>query len=43
MTFRVNGLDIFCKGANWIPQDALPQRESRARWSTCSPAPRPPT
>ncbi len=31
MTFRVNGLDIFCKGANWIPQDALPQRESRAR------------
>jgi len=24
MTFRVNGIDIFCKGANWIPADALP-------------------
>ncbi|MEL6838875.1 MAG: glycoside hydrolase family 2 protein, partial [Pseudomonadota bacterium] len=22
--FRVNGRDIFCKGANWIPADALP-------------------
>ena len=31
MTFRVNGLDIFCKGANWIPSDALPQGETRAR------------
>ena len=29
--FRVNGLDIFAKGANWIPHDALPARESRAR------------
>ena len=29
MVFRVNGRDIFCKGANWIPPDALPQRESR--------------
>jgi beta-mannosidase len=28
MVFRVNGTDIFCKGANWIPPDALPQRES---------------
>lgn len=28
MTFRVNGRDIFCKGANWIPVDALPQRQS---------------
>lgn len=28
MTFRVNGRDIFCKGANWIPIDALPQRQS---------------
>ncbi|HTX73682.1 MAG TPA: glycoside hydrolase family 2 protein, partial [Rectinemataceae bacterium] len=26
MTFRVNGRDIFCKGANWIPADALPSR-----------------
>ncbi len=31
MVFRVNGRDIFCKGANWIPHDALPQRESRGR------------
>ncbi|MCL1920984.1 MAG: glycoside hydrolase family 2 protein [Kiritimatiellaeota bacterium] len=23
MTFRVNGADIFCKGANWIPCDAM--------------------
>jgi beta-mannosidase len=22
--FRINGRDIFCKGANWIPADALP-------------------
>lgn len=26
MKFRVNGRDIFCKGANWIPADALPAR-----------------
>ena len=24
MIFRVNGIDIFAKGANWIPADALP-------------------
>jgi beta-mannosidase len=29
MTFRVNGTDIYCKGANWIPCDALPQRITR--------------
>lgn len=26
---RVNGRDIFCKGANWIPADALPSRHTR--------------
>ena len=31
MSFRVNGVSSFCKGANWIPCDALPQRQSRAR------------
>ncbi|PRY77338.1 beta-mannosidase [Yoonia maritima] len=24
--FRINGRDMFCKGANWIPADALPGR-----------------
>jgi beta-mannosidase len=24
--FRVNGQEIFCRGANWIPADALPSR-----------------
>ncbi|MDA0335837.1 MAG: glycoside hydrolase family 2 protein [bacterium] len=28
--FRVNGLDIFAKGANWIPCDAMPGRQTRA-------------
>lgn len=28
MTFRVNDVDIFCKGANWIPADAFPQRQT---------------
>lgn len=24
--FRINGHELFCKGANWIPADALPSR-----------------
>lgn len=28
--FRVNGHEIFCRGANWIPADALFSRVSRA-------------
>jgi beta-mannosidase len=27
--FRVNGVDVFAKGANWIPCDALPSRQTR--------------
>ena len=28
-TVRLNGLDVFCKGANWIPIDNFPHRRSR--------------
>ncbi len=31
MTFEVNGVPIFAKGANWIPADALPARITRQR------------
>jgi beta-mannosidase len=31
LTFRVNDRDVFCKGANWIPADALPSRWNRDR------------
>lgn len=31
MTFRINGRDIFCKGANWIPTDALPGEQSESK------------
>ncbi len=31
LVFRVNGRDVFCKGANWIPADALPSRWTRDR------------
>ncbi|SIQ81323.1 beta-mannosidase [Alkalispirochaeta americana] len=30
--FRVNGRDIWAKGANWIPLDALPARQSYKRY-----------
>jgi len=32
MYFRVNGRDIFAKGANWIPMDALPANETKIRY-----------
>jgi beta-mannosidase len=28
LKFRVNGIDTFCKGANWIPADAFPARQT---------------
>ncbi len=30
--FRINGVDIFAKGANWIPPDALPSRQTHERY-----------
>ena len=33
MVLAVNGVDIFCKGSNWIPMDAMPGRNSRERYS----------
>jgi beta-mannosidase len=32
MYFNVNGIKVFCKGADWIPCDALPARQTRARY-----------
>ena len=29
MTVRLNGYDVFCKGANWIPIDNFPERRDR--------------
>lgn len=34
MYFRVNGRDIFAKGANWIPMDALPEKETEERYES---------
>ncbi len=33
MTIQVNGRRIFAKGANWIPCDALPARQTDARYA----------
>jgi beta-mannosidase len=30
--FRINGREVFCKGANWIPADPFPSRVDRARY-----------
>ncbi len=32
MTVRVNDRDVFCKGGNWIPMDAMPARHTRERY-----------
>lgn len=32
MTLQINGVAIFCKGANWIPMDAMPERNTRERY-----------
>jgi len=32
MAFRVNGREIFCKGANWIPCDAFESRQTPAKY-----------
>ena len=29
MTLRINGKDVYCKGANWIPEDLFPHRTTR--------------
>lgn len=33
MYFKVNGVAIFSKGANWIPCDAMPQRQTREAYA----------
>ena len=30
--FRVNGIDVFCQGANWVPADCFPGTISRERY-----------
>jgi beta-mannosidase len=34
MYFRINGRNIFAKGANWIPTDALPSGQSPQKYKT---------
>jgi len=29
--FRVNGRDVYCKGANWVPDDVFPERTTAER------------
>ncbi len=29
---RVNGVEVFCRGGNWVPADAIPARVDRARY-----------
>jgi beta-mannosidase len=31
-TLDVNGIDVFCKGADWVPADSLPARVSRQKY-----------
>jgi beta-mannosidase len=32
LTFRINGRDVFCKGANWVPAGALPTEHTPERY-----------
>ena len=32
MMFRINGVDVFCKGANWIPCDAFMNRQTPEKY-----------
>lgn len=32
MAFRVNGVEVFCKGANWIPCDAFETRQTPEKY-----------
>ena len=36
--FRVNGVDVYAKGANWIPDDSFPARTTRLRRREATPA-----